>query len=58
MPKSILIDPKDVRKKGILTINSIPLNQYTPDIKKELELYGKEKLQTILYHMIDRKSVV
>jgi 2-oxoisovalerate dehydrogenase E1 component len=52
MPKSILIDPKDVRKKGILTINSIPLNQYTPDIKKELELYGKDKLQTILYHMM------
>jgi len=52
MPKSILIDPKEVRRKGILSIESIPLNQYTPDIHTELKLYGEEGLKKILYHML------
>ena len=37
MPKSIFIDPKEVRKSQILKINDIPINQYKPDIKKEIK---------------------
>src|SRR5215469_15544803 len=51
MPKSIIVDPKEVRKPQILKINDIPLNQYKPDYKKEVELYGREKLVRIWYDM-------
>ncbi len=52
MPKSLLIDPNDVRKSGTLKIDSIPLNSYKPDIERELERYGKEKLKRILETMM------
>ncbi|MCL2719716.1 MAG: thiamine pyrophosphate-dependent enzyme [Treponema sp.] len=51
MPKSIIVDPKEVRKPQILKINDIPINQYKSDFKKELELYGKERLVQIWYDM-------
>ncbi|MCL2242838.1 MAG: thiamine pyrophosphate-dependent enzyme [Treponema sp.] len=51
MPKSILIDPKEVRKPQMLKIKDIPVNQYKPDFKKEVELYGKERLIQIWYDM-------
>ncbi|MDP2945168.1 MAG: dehydrogenase, partial [Atribacterota bacterium] len=52
MPKSIFIDPKEVRKSQILKINDIPINQYKPDIKKEIKKYGEEKLLKIYYDML------
>src|SRR5665648_306206 len=52
MPKSIFIDPKEVRKPQILKINDIPINQYKPDIKKEIKKYGEEKLLKIYYDML------
>ncbi|MDR3129937.1 MAG: dehydrogenase [Treponema sp.] len=51
MPKSILVNPKDVRKPEILKIKDIPVNQYKPDIKKEVTLYGKDRLKRIWYDM-------
>ncbi len=52
MPKSLIIDPQEVRKKQVVKIKDIPLNQYTPEIKKELELFGKEGLAKIYYDMV------
>ncbi|GHV84436.1 pyruvate dehydrogenase E1 subunit beta [Spirochaetia bacterium] len=52
MPKSLLVDPKDVRKSEMVKIPDIPVNQYKSDIKKELELYGKDKLVRIWYDMV------
>ncbi|MEJ5189047.1 MAG: thiamine pyrophosphate-dependent enzyme, partial [Breznakiellaceae bacterium] len=52
MPKSIVIDPKEVRKKGTLKIESIPLNSYTSDLSRELKEYGKEGLIHIWYDMV------
>ena len=51
MPKSILVNPRDVRKPEILKIRDIPVNQYEPDIKKEVILYGKDRLKRIWYDM-------
>ena len=51
MPKSIVIDPKEVRKSQILKIRDIPVNQYKSDFKKEAETYGKERLVQIWYDM-------
>ncbi len=44
MPKSIVVDPRETRKQGKIALCEIPLNLYTPDIKKETETYGKETL--------------
>ncbi|GAB4112752.1 MAG: dehydrogenase E1 component subunit alpha/beta [Candidatus Caldatribacteriota bacterium] len=52
MPKSLFIDPKEVRKKGYIHINDIPLNQYQPDIKREINLYGESTLKQIYYDML------
>ncbi|MDR2758171.1 MAG: dehydrogenase [Spirochaetaceae bacterium] len=51
MPKSMMVNPQDVRKPEILKIKDIPVNQYKSDIKKELGLYGKDKLIRIWYDM-------
>lgn len=52
MPKSILVDPQEVRKSQVLKIKDIPVNQYQGDFKKELALYGKEKLIRVWYDMV------
>ncbi|MCL1812294.1 MAG: thiamine pyrophosphate-dependent enzyme [Treponema sp.] len=52
MPKSQLIDPEEIRKSEIVSIPGIPVNQYKSDIKKETELYGKERLIRIWYDMV------
>ena len=51
MPKSILVDPAEVRKPQTLKLKDIPVNQYKSDYKKELERYGKERLLRIWYDM-------
>ena len=51
MPKSIIVNPKEVRKPQILKIKDIPVNQYKSDFYKENELYGKERLIRIWYDM-------
>lgn len=51
MPKSMLVDPMEVRQPGVLTIQDIPVNQYKSDIKAEVKKYGKEKLVRIYQTM-------
>ncbi|MDR0313608.1 MAG: dehydrogenase [Treponema sp.] len=52
MPKTIFVDPSEVRKSQILQIKDIPVNQYKSDFSKELKTYGKEGLVRILYDML------
>jgi 2-oxoisovalerate dehydrogenase E1 component len=40
-----------MRKPEILKIKDIPVNQYKADIKKEVSLYGKDRLKRIWYDM-------
>jgi 2-oxoisovalerate dehydrogenase E1 component len=51
MPKTQIVDPKEVRKSQTLKIDSIPINRYTPDIKKERETWGDETLKRVYYDM-------
>jgi 2-oxoisovalerate dehydrogenase E1 component len=51
MPKSIVVDPQEVRKPQMLAIKDIPINRYKSDFKNEVELYGKERLVRIWYDM-------
>ena len=41
MPKSIIVDPKAVRKSGEIEIPPIPINQYASDPAKEVKKYGQ-----------------
>ncbi len=52
MPKSLLISPAEVRKPQTLKIKDIPINQYKSDMKKELAVYGKERLLKVWYDMV------
>jgi 2-oxoisovalerate dehydrogenase E1 component len=51
MPKTQIVDPKEVRKSQTLKIDPIPINQYKPDIKKERETWGDETLKRVYYDM-------
>ena len=51
MPKSIMIDPKDVRKRGSIKTPAIPLNSYQGDPAKEAKKYGKAGLLTVYEDM-------
>ncbi|PKL06337.1 MAG: dehydrogenase [Spirochaetae bacterium HGW-Spirochaetae-9] len=52
MPKSMTVDPADLRKSGVLKIPSIPLNQYKRNFSTEIATYGKDGLVAMLHDMI------
>jgi 2-oxoisovalerate dehydrogenase E1 component len=52
MPKSITIDPSQVRRSSVLTAPSIPINAYVSDPKREAEEYGGETLQRMYRDMV------
>ena len=52
MPKSIVVNPKEVRKPGKLKIKDIPVNQYKSDFEAELKTFGKDGLIKIYYDML------
>ena len=52
MPKSQIIDPKEVRKAGKIVFEDIPVNTYKPDADAEIKKFGKEGLIKILYDMM------
>jgi 2-oxoisovalerate dehydrogenase E1 component len=51
MPKSITIDPSDVRAPGSITPPEIPINQYVPDPAAEAARYGTADLVAMYWHM-------
>lgn len=52
MPKTILIDPAEVRRTATLTAPEIPLNAYQPDPQREAALYGRSTLVRIYRDMV------
>ena len=52
MPKSLVIDPHEVRKAQIVEIADIPVNQYHPDIAREKKLFGEAGLRKIYRDMV------
>jgi 2-oxoisovalerate dehydrogenase E1 component len=44
MPKSIVVDPRETRAAGTLSLSDIPLNAYVPDMKRELKAHGRDAL--------------
>ncbi len=52
MPKSQMILPQDVRKKGSIEFKPIPVNQYDKSIKDELKNFSKDDLVRIQRDMV------
>ncbi len=52
MPKSLFIDPKDVRKSGKLTFGTIPLNQYSKSIEDERKNFSNDDFVRIYRDMV------
>ncbi|MBI9106736.1 MAG: dehydrogenase [Spirochaetales bacterium] len=52
MPKSIEINPVEIRRQGIIKVNDIAANSYKPDFKKELKTYGRDGLLGAYYDML------
>ena len=52
MAKELLIHPDNVRKRADITIDSIPVNAYEPNLKRELATYGEAALRRIGRDMI------
>jgi 2-oxoisovalerate dehydrogenase E1 component len=51
MPKSLMIRPADVRKRGYVELNPIPVNQYSRTMADELDRYSREDLIRIYHDM-------
>ena len=52
MPKSQIVEPAEERKAGAIPFKEVPLNQYSNDIKNEVETYGAEALIGIYEDML------
>lgn len=52
MTKSLIINPANVRKAGVLTTPDIPINSYELDFAAEKERFGADGLLTMLHDMI------
>ena len=52
MTKAILIDPGEVRRRGVLTGPEIPLNAYVPDPAAEADKFGADGLVRIYRDMV------
>mgnify|MGYP000117907362 CR=1 FL=1 len=51
MPKSVMIDPREVRQRGTLEFQPIPLNQYNRTIQDEFTRFTKEEFLRIFHDM-------
>lgn len=60
MPKSIYVDPNEMRAPGKITFTDIPVNQYNKTIKEESSKFTKEDFMRIYEDMftISRVPVI
>lgn len=52
MPKSLTIDPSDVRKRSVIKSQEIPVNAYVEDAKQEAAEYGSDNLVRMYRDML------
>ncbi len=52
MPKSIPVNPTEVRKSGLITVPPIPVNAYVPDFAAAKKRYGADGLVAMLHDML------
>ena len=52
MPKSISVDPQNLRRRGELTFPAIPIHHYETSLSEERKVRGDATLVNILRHML------
>ena len=52
MPKSLTVDPVEVRKPRTITVPPIPVNAYVRDFEAEKARHGADGLTAMLHDMI------
>jgi 2-oxoisovalerate dehydrogenase E1 component len=52
MAQQITVDPKKIRKAGVIKLKDIPVNQYKADITAETKKFGKDGLKRAYYDML------
>jgi 2-oxoisovalerate dehydrogenase E1 component len=52
MPKCFVIDPKEMRKSGVITSQEIPVNTYQSDAAGEAKKYGRDNLVRMYRDMV------
>lgn len=52
MPKSVMIKPEEMRKKGVMKIKDIPVCQYQKAVKDEAKNYSKDDFMSIYHDML------
>ena len=52
MTKALIIDPREIRQRGVLTGPEIPVNSYVSDPQREAEKYGADNLVRIYRDMV------
>ncbi len=52
MPKSLSVNPAEVRKAGTITVPPIPVNQYRQDFAAAKKRYGNDGLVAMLHDML------
>ncbi len=51
MPKNLVVDPKEIRKSGVISFTDIPVNAYNKSVKEESANFSKEEFLRILSDM-------
>ncbi|HRA75279.1 MAG TPA: hypothetical protein PLE12_03475, partial [Propionicimonas sp.] len=52
MPKSLHVNPAEVRNAGTITVPPIPVNAYTSDLEAAKQRYGADGLIAMLHDML------
>ncbi|HBG00937.1 MAG TPA: dehydrogenase, partial [Firmicutes bacterium] len=52
MTKKLFIDPSEVRRRGVIELSNIPLNQYSKTMEEETNNFSKEDLVRIYRDMV------
>lgn len=52
MPRDQVISPQEIRQSGEITFKPVPVMQYRPDYKNEVERYGEVRLKKMYYDML------
>ena len=56
MPKSIYVDPNEMRQPGYIKFTDIPVNQYNKTIEEEKSKYSKEDFLRIYEDMFSIRT--
>ena len=52
MPRSLVVNPQEVRNTGEISFDPIAINTYSATPKQEVKRFGKDAMTRVLYDML------